>query len=267
MISQSSRYNAHSILQYEGLIMKKVRFFNLVNIMITVFSLMLISIFNQGCRARKNTKANTVKSLISEYTNVPPVIDGNLDDKVWKSAKSITFDGTSRGKKTDDKGEAWTLWDKQNLYIAFNIQDKNLKALQTALDHPLLSRDDIVEFLIDPRNDKDSCWTTDDVIYHINLYNQKKDDRGTADCKSDPTWNGNAKTAVKLFGTINDSTDVDKGFSAEIAISWKELNVKPRPGFRMGIDLAAGDAGVFFDWAGASPFRSPHAFGDLILMK
>ena len=204
------------------------------------------------------------KELKCLYTKNPVKIDGLLNE--WNSARSINLENKS--KKTGNQAVVRTLWDEQNLYIAFEVRDNNLQAIQTTLDHPQLWLDDMIEFLIDTRNDKDSCWNIDDVIYHINLLGQKKDDRGSIECTTNPKWNGNAKYIIKMFGTLNDTTDVDTGFNMEISISWKELEVKPYPGFQMGVDFADGDhrKGAF-DWVGASPFRSPYAFGNLILVR
>ncbi len=204
------------------------------------------------------------KELNCLYTINPIKIDGKFNE--WKSAGLINLEDKS--KKTGNKAVVRTLWDEQNLYIAFEVKDANLQAMQTSLDHPQLWLDDMIEFLIDTRNDKDSCWNIDDVIYHINLYGQKKDDRGSPDCITNPKWNGNARYVIKMFGTLNDTTDTDSGFNMEISISWKELELKPYPGLQIGVDFADGDhrKGTF-DWAGASPYRSPYAFGNLILVK
>jgi hypothetical protein len=131
----------------------------------------------------------------------------------------------------------------------------------------MLYLDDMVEFLIDTRNDKGSCWNEDDIIYHINLLGQKKDDKGTVDCASNPKWNGNAAYKINAQGTLNDHSDRDKGYNVEISISWKELELKPVQGLKIGTNFAIGDNGNLFDWAGASPFRSPSAFGNLVLVK
>jgi hypothetical protein len=203
------------------------------------------------------------KELICLYTDKPVQIDGKLNE--WDAARFITIQ--DENQRTHSTGVVKTLWDNQNLYIAFQVQDDNLKAEQTLLDHPQLYLDDMAEFLLDTRNDKDSCWNEDDIIYHINLLGQKKDDRGSTDCTTNPDWNGKAEYAIKILGTLNDSTDVDTGYIVEIKVSWKELDLVPIPGLKIGANFAVGDNEKLFDWVNASPFRSPFAFGDLILMK
>ena len=161
------------------------------------------------------------------------------------------------------------LWDKDALYIRFEVKDNDLRACQTEKDHPELFLDDMVEILIDAQNDKTPCWTVDDIVYHINLLGVKKDDRGTADCLSDPTWDGSAVYAIRLNGTLNQSADVDSGYVVEMAIPWRELGVVPRQGLKMGINFANGDndgnGRQLYNWCGAEPMRSPHAFGTVFL--
>lgn len=203
------------------------------------------------------------KELLSFYAKGKIVIDARLNEVDWSTARSIIMQDDS--SRSADTAIVRTVWDKQNLYIAFQVRDKNLQSKQITQDHPLLAHDDIVEFLIDTHNDKGNCWTTDDFVYHINLLGQKKDDRGTADCKSDSKWNGHADIAVQYSGTLNDAEDEDVGYIIELSIPWKELEVQPYLDAQLGIDFGIGDGGEFFDWVGARPFRSPKAFGNLIL--
>ena|SRR5690606_7240253 len=191
-------------------------------------------------------------------------VDGRLDDAEWKASKVITI-RDKRGR-TNNQGSIRTLWDENNLYISFQVQDYDLQAKQAELDHPLLYKDDMIEFLIDTENNKETCWSLDDIIYHINLLGQKKDDRGTPDCQTNPKWNGKAEYAIQMFGTLNDSTDIDMGYVVEISISWDEIGQKPFPGLVMGVDFAIGDTGNLFDWTGARPFRNPKMFGNLKLI-
>lgn len=233
-------------------------------------SILFIMVYISSCQNNKKRKeSDSHKKLICLYTEDPIIIDARFNEKGWEYAKSVTLKDDSLSsqdtRRSMNKVLVRTLWDRENLYISFKVQDRNLQAKDTVQDSPQLSRDDIVEFLVDTRDDRDSCWGPDDIIYHINLLGKKKDDRGTIDCKSDSKWNGNAKIAVRLFGSLNDSTDIDTGYNVEVAIPWKELDIKPLPGTEMRIDFGNGDSGIFFDWVGAWPFRSPYAFGDLIL--
>lgn len=201
------------------------------------------------------------KEFRCDYTRHPVIIDGELSE--WSGASSIQIMDEMR--RSENTVVIYSLWDDVNLYFAFDVKDADLAAEQTEQDHARLYLDDMVEFLIDPRNDKDSCWTIDDVIYHINILGQKKDDRGTADCLTNPGWNGVAKYSVRLMGSINNPGDADKGYIVEISIPWSEMEITPTAARLVGVNFGNGDNGRLFDWVDASPFRSPYAFGNLIL--
>ena len=160
-------------------------------------------------------------------------------------------------------------WSNDSLYFYFKVEDTDLRAYQTENDHPELFLDDMVEILIDTGNHKDSCWSEDDIVYHVNLLGVKKDDRGSKECITNPEWNGNARISLQLFGTLNDTTDIDTGYLITLAFPWDELRRKPERGLKMGINFANGDndgkGRQIFDWVGAWPMRSTYAFGELIL--
>ena len=191
---------------------------------------------------------------------------------LWESSKWASRDTimvVSRLKDSENIMIVYSVWNTDSLYFFFRVSDSDLRAHISEKDHPRLFLDDMVEILIDTQCRKDSCWDRDDIVYHVNLLGFKKDDRGTADCKTDPSWDGNAGIAVHLLGSLNDSTDTDKGYLLSLAFDWNELNLKPVEGLKMGINFANGDNdGIgrrLFDWSGAWPMRSPYAYGDLIL--
>lgn len=216
-----------------------------------------------------------VQSAVAQHTfysnfiknNV--VIDGIETKRDWFLADSISFTGSECGSR--NKVIVKTLWNKDYLYFLFKVSDKNLQAYQTEQDNPNLFLDDMIEFLIDANNDKDSCWNENDIVYHINLLGIKKDDRGTINCLTDPTWNGNAIFAVKLFGTLNDSRDIDAGYNVEIAVPWSDLGRNPQRNMVLGVNFANEDNNnngrQLYDWLGIFPLRSPQLFGSLKLIR
>lgn len=163
----------------------------------------------------------------------------------------------------------YSSWNEDSLYFNFKVIDTDLRAYQTEQDHSKLFLDDMVELLLDPGNDKDSCWSTDDIVYHVNLLGVKKDDRGSTECLSDPKWNGNAGITLQLIGTLNETQDQDEGYLLKLSIPWVEIGQTPKDGLRIGVNFANGDndgkGRQLFDWVDAWPMRSPYAFGDLVL--
>lgn len=215
--------------------------------------------------------------ILSHYTGQKITIDGNLSEwEGWDKHKIVIQDreldqGGKRRTLSDNKVTLYSLWDRDHLYLAFSILDRDLRAIQTKKDHKQLYLDDMVEFLLDPNNDRTGQWLQDDIVYHINAAGVKKDDRGTAEGTSNVEWDGKASYAIRLMGSLNDTTGVDYGYTIEIAIPWGELGIIPRDGITIGFNAANGDCDgkgrQLFDWMGAWPFRSPDQFGNLVLVR
>jgi hypothetical protein len=206
------------------------------------------------------------KQLVSRRATGPVKVDGRLEE--WRGADSLRLDDRS-DIPDPNQVKIVTQWDEKYLYVGYAVRDRYLVAFQTERDHKALYKDDIVEVLLDPRRDAGDKWIEDDLVFHINILGQVKDDRGAPDGVSDPTWQSRALFAVAVDGTINDSTDRDRGYSVELAIPWSEIGLEPAPGVSLGIDFATGDAegprDHLWDWCGASPFRLPRVYGVLIL--
>jgi len=206
-----------------------------------------------------------VKRIYSDFST--EIDQPDWQSHVWNDPDCITVEGEKA--KCENSFSLLSRWNIDSLCFFFKVRDTDLRAYQTEKDHPKLFLDDMVEILIDTRNDKDSCWAEDDIVYHINILGIKKDDRGTKQCITNPGWDGNASKSLQLLGTLNDTTDIDRGYLLTLKFSWEEIDRKPKSGLVMGIDFANGDndgkGRRLFDWVGAWPMRSPYAFGQLIL--
>lgn len=206
------------------------------------------------------------KTIVSRKAAQELTVDGWLDD--WSGADSILLDDPAQ-VADPNRVKIFTLWDENYLYVGYEVRDRYLAGFQTERDHKALYKDDMIEVLLDPRRDATDKWLEDDIVYHVNVLGQVKDDRGTPEGKSDAAWQSQAQFAVGLEGSLNDSTDLDTGFSVELAVPWSEIGISPRPGATVGINFAAGDAEGpdehLWDWCGANPFRQPAAYGVLRL--
>jgi hypothetical protein len=185
----------------------------------------------------------------------PITVDGVLND--WTGASAVQFSGRSNGATT------YLAWDATNLYVAFEVTDTQLSALQTTRDSGNLWQDDAVEVYIDTRNDRATAMQPDDYQFLVNLNNGQVDLRGTGTGK-DVSWNGTWASAVRLQGTLNSHGDSDTGYTVEIAIPWTQIGVTPVTGMVLGIDLVVDDSDPAsatpyqtFDWARIAP--NPYA--------
>jgi len=207
------------------------------------------------------------KTIYSRYNQ--QIFRPSFKSEIWYSGICTGIKGESSG--SENNMLLFSEWNRDSLYFFFRVEDHDLRAYQKEQDHARLYLDDMAELLLDTRNDKDSCWAEDDIVYHVNILGVKKDDRGSAACETNPAWNGTAELGIYLEGTLNDTLDTDSGYTVTLAFPWTEIGRKPGKGLTMGINFANGDndgkGRQLFDWAGAWPMRSPWAYGNLVLIK
>ncbi len=153
-------------------------------------------------------------------TNQRIAIDGKMDEEVWARTEARTFDNFYRIDKPDDQQQTTfrMLWDEKNLYLFYQMEDKYLTARETKRDgEPYL--DDCAEifFITVP----DSLDTH--IGYELNLYKASNDFVYFNDFYQGKhgilkTFNPDFEVEVTYDGTINDNSDIDKGWTMEIAI-------------------------------------------------
>lgn len=170
-------------------------------------------------------------------------VDGRLDEFDWATAPQI--DAFTR--ILNDYGRianptrARMLWDDEALYVAYACRDADMWALFTEEDDPMWS-EEVVEVFIDPDGDG-----LDYLELEVNPLNAVVDlhiGRIHPEWVSDKDWDIlGLETAVQTVGTVNDSTDVDGGWTVEIAIPWAAFaptiagGGKPRVGDRWRLNL------------------------------
>ena len=170
-------------------------------------------------------------------------VDGRLDEFDWAAASQIN----AFTRILDDYGRvtrptrARMLWDEEGLYIAFACRDRNMWALFTEEDDPMWS-EEVVEVFIDPDGDG-----LDYLELEVNPLNAVVDlhiGRVHPDWVSDKDWDIlGLRTAVQVEGTVNDTSDADRGWTVEISIPWAAFEPvitgggKPRVGDRWRLNL------------------------------
>lgn len=194
-------------------------------------------------------------------TDVPIPLDGDLSK--WHRAETVTFEGRPLAGHSR-RATVHALWDKRNLYLAFDVHSSNLQASVRERDGDRLWEDDGVEFLIDPRLHRTKQFMPDDFSYHINILNAVYDDRGTPSGQPDPQWNGNAQHMVRVLD--------DYHYVVQVAVPWQEIGIEPVEGHTiLGIDFAVNGkdpntrAYDYFDWCGLKAFHDPSGFGELLI--
>ena len=153
----------------------------------------------------------------------PIIVDGKMDEESWKNAEVRTLDYFFRRDEPLEKQQTKfrMLWDNNNIYLFYECEDISLTARETRHDGSP-SMDDCAEFFCIPYPDSLSIHFT----FEINLYKvamdcivlwQYHDNRNFFIWDYNPVY----EVGVTYDGTINDDTDVDKGWTMELAIPFK----------------------------------------------
>ncbi|SDX86324.1 Carbohydrate family 9 binding domain-like [Lutibacter oricola] len=187
---------------------------NQLTLLIIAFSLLV------SCNNKKETVKEDISLFKATNTKALITVDGIMNEKDWKKAPVYTFDYFYENeKKTDVQKTSYRmLWDDKNMYLFFQCEDQFINARETVRDGaPFL--DDCAEIFLAPVPETISthfCFevnvlkTPNDIVYLDNFYNNTK---GVVKAFS-PDY----EIGVQINGTLNDNTDIDKGWTMEYAI-------------------------------------------------
>lgn len=200
------------------------------NISIAKFALLpLLTLLSQLERAAASDwdllKVPSPKSYICLQTARPLKIDGRLDDVPWAIApwtdEFADIEGRLRPKPRL-RTRAKMLWDRQYFYIGAELEEPHVSGTLTNHD-AVIFRDNDFELFIDPNGDNHEYYEVEinalNTVWDLFLKRPYKDGGPAENAWEIP----GLKTAVHISGTLNDPSDVDRGWWVEIAIPWKVL--------------------------------------------
>ncbi len=167
----------------------------------------------EGDWAAKNDIYRTVKSP------VPMVIDG-VREEAWGRAEARLLGHFHGVELPSDRQDTVfrMLWDEEHIYLLFESQDRYLQSAITERNGPTFM-DDCAEFFVIPADapldfhlgfEVNLNSVANDFVFITNLSGGQ-----SASVKSyDPDF----AVAVVLDGTLNDNSDIDRGWTMEFAI-------------------------------------------------
>ena len=161
------------------------------------------------------------------HVTTPPKIDGDINDDVWKQAAWTTDFQDIEGDlkpKPPLKTRVKMLWDDSCLYIAAQMEEPQVWAYQHHHDDIVYLENDF-ELFINPNNTTHQYFEFEvnpiNTIFDLFL-NKPYKIGGNALI----SWDSEGlRTAVKVQGTVNDPSDVDKGWTVELAIPFKSIKI------------------------------------------
>ena len=165
------------------------------------------------------------ESYIVYRTSSPIIVDGKLSEEEWgKAPWSAYFVDIEGSKKPDPqyKTRIKALWDDENIYFAAEMEEPHVWAKLRQRD-TVIFHDNDFEIFIDPDGDTHAYYE-----FETNAFGTPWDllllkpyrDGGPAEIGWDIAG---LQVGVHVDGTINNPSDIDKGWSVEVVIPFKTL--------------------------------------------
>jgi hypothetical protein len=184
-------------------------------------------------------------------------IDGKLDENSWQSTlRSPRFRDLVHGTDTHFDTRAAVLWDDQFLYIGYWIEEPNVSATLTKRDAPIYQDNDVELFIAGRDGYYEFEINAYGTIYEVLFFwkdSFQRDGYGKlpefdltrsgarpfngVGYKSHPRgerigfWNWDypgLQKAVHIDGTLNNDSDLDGGWTVELALPWSGLEILAR---------------------------------------
>lgn len=165
------------------------------------------------------------KSYTCLQTEEKISIDGKMSEHAWRQApwtdSFVDIEGDAKPRPRF-RTRARMLWDRQNFYVAAELQEPQVWATLRAHDSVIFQDNDFEVFL-DP--DGDGCNYFEFEINALNtgwdLFLPKPYREGG---KADNSWEiPGLQTAVHIRGKLNDPHSPDIGWTVEIAFPWQSF--------------------------------------------
>lgn len=168
-------------------------------------------------------------SYRAAFAHTPPRIDGVIDAEEWRDARVVTLRGSRDGAAVQRRTDARILWDEEHLYVAFEVEDPDVWGTHRTRDAKLYE-EEVVELFIDADGDgrdyNELQLSPHNVLFDAAFTRPRKD--------MDLTWDSGTRSAVKVDGSLDDASDTDRGWTAELAIPIARLKDLPRTPPRAG---------------------------------
>ena len=210
------------------------------------------------CAAVASSHANEPQLRI-QRTDKAPVIDGVLDDAVWKEATRVTEFYQSvpvEGAEASEATEAFLAYDSDMLYVGVRLYDREPDAIvarELREDEEMIN-DDIFTVAIDSMLDRKNAF-----IFYMNALGTKGDARIENNTSFRFEWDG------IWYGAAGRD---DKGWIAEYAIPFKTLSMDAdAPAWGLELERYIRRRNEFALWANHDQDKNityVAAYGDLL---
>ena len=164
----------------------------------------------------------------------PILIDGIPDEAAWSAAETVRLRNSRTGEYPVLPTTFRCLWDDDYLYITFHSEDTDIWATMTVHDSEIW-REEVVEVFIDADSDLRGYGElqVNPLGIPVDLWilhdTERQFHRGMREFNYRDYQSG-----VSVDGTVNDASDTDTSWDAELAIPFAEMvtapHIPPEPG-------------------------------------
>lgn len=165
------------------------------------------------------------KHYVCYRVNGKMTMDGKLNEKEWNlvdwTATFVDIEGNKKPLPYHDT-KVKMLWDDNYLYIAAQLDEPHLWATYTERESVIFHENNF-EVFIDPNGDTHNYYE-----YEVNALGTEWDLMMTKPYRYNglpiSAWDmAGLKTGIDLQGTLNDPSDIDTGWTVEMAIPWETI--------------------------------------------
>lgn len=181
-----------------------------------------------------------------QRAEAPLAIDGRLDEEAWQQAawtgEFVDIQGPSQPAPRF-RTRAKMLWDDDSFYVAAHLEEPDVWATLTERDTVIFYDNDF-EVFIDPDSDTHNYYELEvnafGTLWDLMLLKPYRDGGPAIDA-----WDvRGVEVGVDVQGTLNDPSDMDDGWTVEIAMPWSILEEAapegrpPQPGDRWRVNFS-----------------------------
>ena len=160
------------------------------------------------------------------------VIDGHFTEPVWSRIESVgDFRLVGGAAEPQLPTEVRACWDEANLYLGFICVDTDIWGGMRNRDDPIYE-EEVVEAFICSGDDVTRYYEFEfsphNVVFDAAIECPESGDRRLM--KADVGWDCEGlRSAVHVVGTLDDHSDVDERWTAEVALPFSQIGRNGRP--------------------------------------
>ena len=192
-----------------------------------LLSVLTVLLMFTGCKSNNDMESpHDPFAYEGNFENSELIVDGKMDEEEWKNSEYVTPEYTfSYKSKIDDQRYNYSIKvyrGERELYAFFKVEDRNL--LTYGDDNGAnVSYSDSCEIYLNTELDKEAMPQDDDYQINMGIHNRTRVAVGNGSGWSSSS--GIIQYEVLVNGTLNNESDVDKGYTLEMCIPYKQIGM------------------------------------------